>query len=77
MKVIEARDRTGGRIHTVQMGEAKVDLGGQWIHGIGKSVGFDEKGRWKGQWNPVYQIALDNGIELVRSYLEDYKHEKV
>lgn len=33
--VLEARDRIGGRTHTVDVGGATVDLGGAWIHGDG------------------------------------------
>jgi polyamine oxidase len=30
--VLEARDRIGGRLHTVDLGGSPVDLGGSWIH---------------------------------------------
>jgi monoamine oxidase len=30
--VLEARDRIGGRLHTVSLGGTPVDLGGAWIH---------------------------------------------
>ena len=30
--VVEARDRTGGRLHTVDLAGSPVDLGGSWIH---------------------------------------------
>jgi monoamine oxidase len=30
--VVEARDRVGGRLHTVDLGGSPVDLGGSWIH---------------------------------------------
>jgi polyamine oxidase len=30
--VVEARDRTGGRICTVPLGPGTVDLGGAWVH---------------------------------------------
>jgi polyamine oxidase len=30
--VLEARDRTGGRLHTVDVGGCPVDMGGSWIH---------------------------------------------
>jgi phytoene dehydrogenase-like protein len=30
--VLEARDRIGGRLHTVDLGGLPVDLGGSWIH---------------------------------------------
>jgi polyamine oxidase len=30
--VLEARDRVGGRLHTVDLAGSPVDLGGSWIH---------------------------------------------
>lgn len=30
--VLEARDRLGGRLHTIDLGGSTVDLGGSWIH---------------------------------------------
>ena len=30
--VLEARDRIGGRLHTVDLAGVPVDLGGSWIH---------------------------------------------
>lgn len=56
VSVLEARDRIGGRMHSVPMGGsgAVVDLGASWIHGIGKGADGDTKGKWKNQWNPVY-----------------------
>lgn len=30
--VVEARGRIGGRTHTIDLGEATVDLGGAWVH---------------------------------------------
>ena len=30
--VLEARDRIGGRLHTVDVGGSPVDMGGSWIH---------------------------------------------
>lgn len=30
--VVEARDRIGGRLHTIDLAGAPVDLGGSWIH---------------------------------------------
>eukprot|EP01122_Echinamoeba_exundans_P015447 TRINITY_DN7338_c0_g1_i1.p1 TRINITY_DN7338_c0_g1~~TRINITY_DN7338_c0_g1_i1.p1 ORF type:complete len:516 (-),score=80.44 TRINITY_DN7338_c0_g1_i1:253-1800(-) len=32
--VLEASDRMGGRVKTIKMGNAPVDLGGAWIHGV-------------------------------------------
>jgi monoamine oxidase len=47
--VLEARDRVGGRLHTIDLGGSPVDLGGSWIH---HPIG-----------NPMRQIAADLGIE--------------
>src|SRR2546429_4459105 len=30
--VLEARDRIGGRLHTVDLAGSPVDLGGAWVH---------------------------------------------
>lgn len=31
--ILEAENRIGGRIHSVEFGGSIVDLGGQWVHG--------------------------------------------
>jgi polyamine oxidase len=49
--VLEARDRTGGRAHTVAFGGAVADLGPSWIHGA------DD--------NPMTQLAADAGVETI------------
>ncbi|MFT6534114.1 MAG: monoamine oxidase [Alpinimonas sp.] len=49
--VVEARDRTGGRVHTVAFGGAVAELGPSWIHGA------DE--------NPMTQLAADAGVETI------------
>ena len=50
VKVIEARDRIGGRILSTPINEqgTKVDIGASWIHGVGPGVFGDDKGVWKG-----------------------------
>ena len=45
--VLEARDRVGGRTHTVEEAGAKVDLGGQWV-----GPGQDH----------VYDLAAETGV---------------
>jgi phytoene dehydrogenase-like protein len=30
--VVEARDRVGGRLHTIDLAGCPVDMGGSWIH---------------------------------------------
>ena len=34
--LLEAADRLGGRVHTVQHNGSPLDLGAQWIHGRGE-----------------------------------------
>jgi polyamine oxidase len=47
--VLEARDRAGGRLHTIQMAGWPVDMGGSWIHFPGG--------------NPLSEVADQAGIE--------------
>ena len=49
--VLEARDRIGGRIHTVDTLGVPIDLGGAWIHGSGGS--------------PLTAVAREIGAETV------------
>ncbi|MFT7807652.1 spermine oxidase-like [Arapaima gigas] len=46
--VLEASDRIGGRVQSVQHGRATLDLGATWIHGA--------------HGNPVFHLAEDNGL---------------
>ncbi len=48
--VLEARDRIGGRTHTVDVADVAVDLGASWVHTPKR--------------NPVACLARDAGIEL-------------
>lgn len=47
-RLLEARRRTGGRIIQIEMGNEKVELGANWIHGV---LG-----------NPVYELAMNHGL---------------
>ncbi len=49
--VLEARERIGGRIHTVDLGGQPVDLGAQWIEGI--------------NGNPLAQFCREQRIKTV------------
>jgi len=49
--VVEARNRTGGRAHTVPFGGAVADLGPSWIHGITK--------------NPMVKLAKAAGVKTI------------
>ncbi len=55
--VLEARDRIGGRVWTVDVGDAAVDLGGSWLHGL--------------RDNPLAEIASSLGIDLVPTDYEN------
>ncbi|KAG7458594.1 hypothetical protein MATL_G00222110 [Megalops atlanticus] len=46
--VLEASDRIGGRVQSVQHGQATLELGATWIHGA--------------HGNPVFHLAEDNGL---------------
>lgn len=53
-KLLEARNRLGGRIVTFQIAGMKAELGANWIHGI---LG-----------NPLYELAVSKGLlDLVQS----------
>ncbi|VEN50439.1 unnamed protein product [Callosobruchus maculatus] len=39
--ILEAEDRVGGRIHSVEFGEGFVDLGAQWIHGEKGNIAYE------------------------------------
>ncbi|MEC8970799.1 MAG: FAD-dependent oxidoreductase, partial [Actinomycetota bacterium] len=55
--VLEARDRIGGRVWSLDMGDAVVDMGGSWLHGL--------------RDNPLTGITESLGIELVPTDYED------
>ncbi|XP_062864956.1 spermine oxidase [Trichomycterus rosablanca] len=46
--VLEASDRIGGRVQSVQFDKATLELGATWIHG---AIG-----------NPIYHLAEENGL---------------
>ncbi|XP_029046531.1 LOW QUALITY PROTEIN: peroxisomal N(1)-acetyl-spermine/spermidine oxidase [Osmia bicornis bicornis] len=51
--IVEARGRIGGRIVAIKLGNEKVELGANWIHGV---LG-----------NPMFELAMANGlINIVR-----------
>ena len=49
--LLEARERTGGRVHTVERFGVPIDLGASWIH--------DSRG------NPLTEVARKAGLETV------------
>ncbi len=54
VKVLEARDRIGGRVHTIKFGSESIpmDLGASWIHGLGPGAWGDRS--LDGKLNPIY-----------------------
>ena len=47
--VLEAKERIGGRLHSVKCEDETFDLGASWIHGI--------------ENNPIWEITQTNKIE--------------
>lgn len=41
IKVLEAQNRIGGRIHTTEFGSGLVEIGAQWCHGEKKNVVYE------------------------------------
>lgn len=58
-KLLEARNRLGGRIIQTQMGNDKVELGANWIHGV---LG-----------NPVYELAMQYGLVDIMAIPKPHK----
>jgi monoamine oxidase len=65
--VLEARDRVGGRTHTVEEAGAKVDLGGQWI-GPGQdhiyALAAETDVATFPQWTAGDDVVLEDGPPL-------------
>jgi monoamine oxidase len=58
--VLEARDRVGGRLHTVDLAGTPVDLGGSWIHhpiGNPLTAFCDEHGVGRDPGNPIGSLT--------------------
>ncbi|XP_051157743.1 spermine oxidase-like [Leptopilina boulardi] len=63
VKILEAEDRIGGRIHTAKMGDKLVELGAQWIHGV--------------EGNVAYELASPHGVVDKGDEGVDKMHERV
>lgn len=65
--VVEARDRIGGRVHTADLGGAKVDVGASWLHGVTSNplVPFLQTAglevRPDGTWGAGMTVYTDSG----------------
>jgi polyamine oxidase len=64
--VLEARDRIGGRLHTVELAGTPVDLGGSWIHhpiGNPLTAFCDERGVVRDAGNPIPSLSAFDRAE--------------
>ncbi|XP_022254952.1 spermine oxidase-like isoform X2 [Limulus polyphemus] len=61
IKLLEARNRIGGRIISIPMGNTHVELGAKWIHGI--------------MGNPIYELAIMN--KLIQLTNDQHPHTVV
>ncbi|XP_012287682.1 peroxisomal N(1)-acetyl-spermine/spermidine oxidase [Orussus abietinus] len=57
--IVEARGRIGGRIVATKIGDDKVELGANWIHGV---LG-----------NPMFELAMANGLIDIVSIPKPHK----
>src|SRR6201990_341639 len=67
--VLEARDRVGGRLHTVDLAGVPVDLGGSWIHhpiGNPLSKFCDGYGLERDPGDPIPTLTAYDGRERRR-----------
>ncbi|XP_064599632.1 peroxisomal N(1)-acetyl-spermine/spermidine oxidase-like isoform X2 [Liolophura sinensis] len=64
-KILEATDRTGGRIWSVELDNegGKAEMGANWIHGIER--------------NPIYKIADQNHLLQLRNADKSLRHKDV
>lgn len=68
VKVVEARDRIGGRVHTVERNGVALEMGANWIHGV--------------NGNPLVPLAAAAGVQQIpfdydRIVIRDRRGEKV
>lgn len=66
VKVLESRDRVGGRISTKKLGDGVIDIGASWIHGIGP--GAVDLPLWENKHNPIYELVKKHKIETIKCY---------
>lgn len=59
VRILEAKNRIGGRTQTVQLGTAKIDTGASWIH-------------YK-NGNPLTYIAAAHGLEVIDDEYEPFE----
>jgi monoamine oxidase len=67
--VLEARDRIGGRLHTVELAGTPVDLGGSWIHhpiGNPLTAFCDGHGVVRNAGNPIPSLSAFDRVDRQR-----------
>ena len=80
--VLEARDRIGGRLHTIDLAGVPVDLGGSWIHhptGNPVSALCDELGIVRDPGDPIPTLSAYDRAEhrlLDRAETDKYSREE-
>ncbi|KAJ8912190.1 hypothetical protein NQ315_003794 [Exocentrus adspersus] len=68
IKIFEAEDRIGGRIRSVEFGDAFVDLGAEWCHGEKENIVYDMINQYNvlRHTNLSYKLVYSNG-----KYIDD------
>ena len=76
--VLEARDRVGGRTHTVEEAGAKVDLGGQWlgpgqdhVYGVAAETGVATFAQWTAGEDVVLEEGQPRRVQGEEAYDAD------
>ena len=78
--VLEARDRIGGRLHTVDLAGVPVDLGGSWIHhpiGNPMSSLCAEYGIARDPGDPMPSLTAYDKVERLRDLMSQPSLEGV
>lgn len=65
--LVEASDRTGGRVRTVDLGNQHVDLGGVWLHDgttnyLRKAAEAQRVARYRTDWNNGITLSHDRPV---------------
>ncbi|KNE66824.1 hypothetical protein AMAG_11307 [Allomyces macrogynus ATCC 38327] len=58
--ILEAQDVIGGRLKQAPLGDVKIEMGGNWVEGVGGKVE-----------NPVWALAKQYGLKTTKTVLED------
>lgn len=82
LTIFEAENRLGGRINSVKIGDAFVDLGAQWSHGgkgnIAYELGKDDLGQPDVDYNRGKNFYVSNGRKIDRTLgnkIEEFYNE--